>query len=490
MKSTMVIPPPRIRVSLGIALLAIFTVAAHAQRVSVSPNFGSFYGTTSGTQTVNVFVGAPGEFQISQNQAVNVPGGTIEMPTGWTNISGHGTFTIPIQFYPNSSGGTFSGSFTATYTNSENYSQPLYVTVNYSGENMVPTANASPKYQVLSILYIAPGNASTSGFSTSQSEGATTSISQNFSNSETLAFNYGFLGVDNGVTFGSSQSQGDSSSYTTSYQTTSGSQLASTQQKMDHTQDQIYLLVDPTVTVTQTGSASGTYALGPSVDATGNFPNGTVPADILNSNVAGFRNPTQIPLNWLESQIRYSGTTLPGLKSICANPLPDSECTSQNACGCTAADFAQLIPQDELANVTSDTTSPSSIDSNRYVLVTSLFLQGPEQQGAAPVKNPYTVTDSNMSLETLSNGTSYSVGYDHKFGYGGTGPFGLQITATDTFTYSQTETAGTSTTTGHTAQVTLGTSDVGCGEYVDVYEDTIYHTFAYALPQAAPSNCQ
>lgn len=66
----------------------------------------------------------------------------------------------------------------------------------------------------------------------------------------------------------------------------------------------------------------------------------------------------------------------------------------------------------------------------------------------------------------------------------------LDITATETFEYSQTQTAGVQNGKAHTATVTLGTSDVGCFEYVDIYEDTIYHTFAYALSQPAPSNCQ
>jgi hypothetical protein len=95
-----------------------------------------------------------------------------------------------------------------------------------------------------------------------------------------------------------------------------------------------------------------------------------------------------------------------------------------------------------------------------------------------------------MSSETLSNGTSYSVGYSHTFGTGGSGTFNLGVKFGDTFTYSQTQTAGISNGTAHTAAVTLGTSDVGCQEYVDIYEDTTYHTFAYALSQPAPANCQ
>jgi hypothetical protein len=93
----------------------------------------------------------------------------------------------------------------------------------------------------------------------------------------------------------------------------------------------------------------------------------------------------------------------------------------------------------------------------------------------------------NTRLE-LPQGTSYSVGFSHGFNL--SGPFSLHITATNAFAYSQTQTAGTSNGQAHTATVTLGTSDVGCSEYVDIYEDTTYHTFAYALSQPPPANCQ
>ena len=414
------------------------------------------------------------------------------MPDGWTNLSGHGTYTIPIMFYPNSSGGSFSGSFTATYTNSQNYSQPLHGTVNYSGENMVPTATASPKYQVLSILYIAPGNASSSGFSTSQSQGTTRSVSSNFSELGSISFTAGFLGAQNTVTFGSGVDQGNSSSYTVTTQSSTGAELKSVQQKMDHTQDTFYLLVDPDFQFTQTASSNVDYGIGHSVDATGSFPNGKVPPDIIPSNVRGFQNPLNgnLPLSYLEPQVVYPNTTLPGIESICANPLPPSECTTENACGCTAADFATVVSQDELAGVTSDTVLPSTVDPNRFVHVTFEPLDGPEQSGTGPATSTYTVSDSSMSNESTSNGTSYSVGYTHKFSTGGTGTFDFGVKSTETFTYSQTQTAGNLNGQYHSGTVTLGTGDVGCHEYVDVYEDTTYHTFAYALPQSAPSNCQ
>ena len=311
---------------------------------------------------------------------------------------------------------------------------------------------------------------------------------QNFSDTDALTFSTGFFGSTNSVTFTQGQSVGSGSSFTTSYQGTNGSQLGSVIQAIDHTQDQVYLLIDPSVTVTQNGASSGFYSFGGSPDATGYGAAGP-PPDIINVNIAGLQNPSEIPLEILEPQVPSPGVTLPGLSFICANPLPADECTQQNACGCTAADFAPIVAQDELANVTDQATAPSSVDPARFVSINNpISLQGPQQSGAGPVKNNYSLSDSTLAATTTSTGTSYGESFSHGFSIAG--PFTLGITSTDSFTFSQTQTAGESNGTTHTGTLVLGTSNVGCSEDVDVYEDTTYHTFAFALPQEAPANCQ
>lgn len=467
---------------LPVVLLALCAVSL-AQ--SADASFGTVYGSAT---AYACFSGVNSGYYYPANGS---PG--ISTNAGWVAIGSNqiqpGTNCIPATLYPNSTGGSITGSTTVDYV-SEDGQPDIYVTYTSDGTDVVASAVAGLKYQVLSVLYIAPGNASSSGFGTTVSAGATTSVSQNFSNTDSLSFGAALFGGTNSVTFSSGQSSGDTSAFTTSYQATSSSQLNSVTQAMDHTQDQVYLLVDPSFTVTQTGSASGSYAIGASLDATGSFGSSGTPGDVINMNIAGFKNPVTapMPLEYLEPQVPQPGTTLPGLSIICANPLPPSQCTTQNACGCTSTDFAPIVVQDELTNDTVDSTPPSSIDSSRYVYVGYELLEGPPQSGGAPVKFTYSVSDGYMSSETLSNGTSYSVGYSH--GFNVNGPFSLQITATNAFTYTQTQTVGTTNGTAHTSTVTLGSSDVGCQEYVDIYEDTTYHTFAYALSQPAPSNCQ
>lgn len=483
---------PRYKHSLAILCLSLtaffFSSISYAQTAYAS--FGTLYGaSTSSTVYVQVQGTEAIRGQFNGGGSTQLPVGTVNVPSSFF-LSGTGqVLSLPVTFTANGTSGSISGGFTASYTCSSDCTQSsLSISVSVTGNIIVATATAGLKYQVLSVLYTAPGNASSSGFSNSVSEGSTTSVSQNFSTTDSISFGGGIAGNISSVTFSTGQAYGNTSAFTTSYQATTGAQLSSVTQAMDHTQDQVFLSVDPSITVTQTGASSGSYVVGPSLDATGSFGSSGPPADILNSNIAGFKNPSLIPVSYLKPQVTQPGTTLPGLSYICANPLPANQCTQQNACGCAPADFAAIIPQDELANDTVDSTQPSTIDPARYVYVDYEPLEGPQQSGSGPVKFTYGITDGNMSSETLSNGTSYSVGYSHGFKLNG--PFSLQITATNTFTYSQTETAGISHGTAHTATVTLGSSDVGCQEYVDIYEDTTYHTFAYALSQPAPANCQ
>jgi hypothetical protein len=58
------------------------------------------------------------------------------------------------------------------------------------------------------------------------------------------------------------------------------------------------------------------------------------------------------------------------------------------------------------------------------------------------------------------------------------------------FSTSISESQGTQNGSAHQASVTLGSSKVACFEHVDIYEDTAFHTFAFALPATPPTACQ
>lgn len=344
-----------------------------------------------------------------------------------------------------------------------------------------------PQYEVLSVLYAPPGNASSNGYADTVSNGTSTTVSHNFSIDQNLSIvaSGSFLGsgASYGVSFGFGGATGSSQSYQETYQQGTGTQLQSVKNPVDHTQDQFYIWLNPLVTISLVGnSTTATYTLGTQQGAQ---------MDVVNVNAADLLNPPQIPLSILLPQTPTPGVTLPGLANICAHPLPTAQCTQANACGCVASDFTAILANDPLIG-TAQTTQPSQVDLNRYIFINSALLEGPECTGCDPVQNTIAVSDSSLNSTTESSSVSYSVGYSvggtigiSVFGTGGK----LQITDTNTFTWTNSESYGSSNGTAHSATVTLGSSSVDCSEIIDVYEDTAYHTFAFAPSATPPPAC-
>jgi hypothetical protein len=375
---------------------------------------------------------------------------------------------------------------------------PISVTLksNYDvgiGFEFAITGAFNPAYYILSVVYAPPGNHSSNGFTNTTSTGATTSIGANFSQGTSTNYSAsgGLLGESSfGVTFGVSTATGNTQAFQVTYQQGSGSQVESTEQAIDHTQDQFFLWINPVVPLnsTITGAPDGYTTSATVASFSMGTPNGE-PMDIVNVNAAGLMKPSLIPLDVLLPQTPLPGVTEPGLASICAHPLPPSECTQANACGCVPGDFALILKADPLIG-TSQTTPPSQIDSQRYVLVDSQILEGPAQAGEGPVLNTFMQSDSNVTSQTetemQTNSTAYmtSSGIDIPF------LFTFKITDTTTFMWTNTESQGEQNGAAHTAMVTLGSSNVGCFEHVDIYEDTAYHTYAFAFPTTPPTDCQ
>ncbi len=335
-----------------------------------------------------------------------------------------------------------------------------------------PTATAKPLYSILSVIYDPPGNQSKNGFSTSTSNGITTGISDTFANSNSLSITAtgGFLAQATfGLSFGFSASTIDSSSFQFTTQSTNGSEVPSVSNFVDHTQDQVFLWLNPEVSIAQTGSNTLIYTMS-------NV--GGQPPNVINTRVANLQNPSQIPLWKLLPHTPPSGGTLPGLASICANPLPPSQCTQTNACGCVPSDFAAIIPAADpffspaALNISSSPTPAqvNQVDSNRFVYIETLPLEDTQQ--------PFSITDSDRTFQSYGNETGYSVGYIVGGQIGAPVGFHVNVTNTNTFTWSNTKTIGSINGTANSTSLTLGTTNSDCGGWVDIYEDTVYHTFA------------
>lgn len=345
------------------------------------------------------------------------------------------------------------------------------------------TGTLNPAYQILSILYTPPGDHSSNGFANTNSTGATNTVGLNFAQGTTTTINAsgGILGQGSlGVSFGVSAATGNSQAYSVTYESGDGSQLLSVSQPVDHSQDQFFLWLNPQMTFTSGNNTSATYSVG-TVNSQ--------PMDIVNVNTAGLQNPSLIPLSILLPQTVQPGVVLPGLANICANPLPPDQCTQANACGCVPSDFASILAKDPLIGV-SDLVAPSQIDSSRFVFVNSQILEGPEQAGGGPVLNSFTESDSSVTSQTntesVDSNTSYTTGAGLNIPF----LFTLSVTHTNSFTISSSESQGTQNGSAHVASVTLGSDAVACFEHIDIYEDTAFHTFAFALPAQAPPECE
>jgi hypothetical protein len=192
---------------------------------------------------------------------------------------------------------------------------------------------------------------------------------------------------------------------------------------------------------------------------------------------------------------------MPGLGAICKNnaAYKNNSCTQANQCGCVASDFAGILAQDPLLNyngtgqpypgtvspLEADTSGatdclvPTSTDKCRYVIVPAT--PGSVTPAFEPLTgstaDTFTQTDTDTTTKTLGESTSYSVGISFQ-----SGPLIASVKVADTWTWTNNESVGSINGTTNSLTVTLKTSTPGCAENVNIYEDTLYHTYVYQVP--------
>lgn len=371
------------------------------------------------------------------------------------------------------------GGFNVTLTDNS----PKYFIIAQPGQgSLTASLNVElyPKYKILSILYDAPGNRSSNGYTNSVNNTVSTSISQTFSSATTTSVGGSFAGIGYNVSFSGSKSTQNSAGYQLATSNGAGASLGSVGNSVDHTQDQFLLWLNPMVVVTPTGTNTATYSMSTPIGSNGQ----PEPMDIVNINVKDLQNPSLIPLGVLQTQTRNNISGLPGLANVCANPTPS--CTTA-PCGCVESDFSTILAADPLTSITLQNTQPSQIDSNRYVLVNSQTLEGPQCDGCDPLTFSFTESDSQSVSQTLTQSSSYTVGYTRTSGFSLFG-VGLSLARSNSFTWGNSMSTGSANGTSHSAAITLGSASVGCDETINIYEDTVYHTFALA-PAVVSSLC-
>ncbi|HEY2116330.1 MAG TPA: hypothetical protein VGJ51_14635 [Candidatus Angelobacter sp.] len=373
-----------------------------------------------------------------------------------------------------------------------------------------------PKYQVQSIIYDAPGNHSSNGFTNSTTHGTTTSVGSSFQQGNSVTFTTGasFLGTGSTVnwTFGHSTTSGNTSADTSTITQATGVSNASGggANAIDHKQDLFIIWLNPAVKIIQTGDTTGTFTYGTQAQGS-NDPSPGQPQEqdqvevFASSMMDNGSGQTTVPLAILVPQV-VNSQHLPGLGNICANntAYQNGTCTLANQCGCVPSDFTPILNQDPLLNFASTTsplnantssaqacTNPVTSASCRYVpvMVTNgsgtqitELLAGPQQQGGNIPVNTFTQDDSTQTSETLSQSASNTVGFTINTTIAsGFGPhFGFSNA--NTFTWSTSESIGSINGNSNSMSVSFSSSTVGCNQNIPIFEDTVFHTFVFQQP--------
>ncbi|MGA2674837.1 MAG: hypothetical protein ABSE99_16590 [Terracidiphilus sp.] len=393
-----------------------------------------------------------------------------------------------------------------------------------------------PAYKVVSILYSPPGNQSFQGYTDTTTNGTITTVGNSFTEATELYFTTGIPGIleETGST-GYAVTSSNSYAFTETFSDALGIQTndnnsstynAGGSNADNHNLDEFVIWLNPQVSViTNAGSLVG-YNMSPQptdgvsglVADTLTIPAITMeaaPGSITQTNPSGI---SSVPISSLQPQAVGSPVdgvqpTMPGLAAICKNQsyYPDN-CNLTAAqggdpngqCGCTPSDFVAILQTDPLlnyngttytANPYPGTTSPLETDASgasvcdqnpvpstadcRYVIVP--IEAGSNTPQFVPLSGSagytYQQSDSTSTSETLGESSSYNVGISYA-----TGPAFASLKTSDTWTWTDSESIGNSTTQGNTMTVTLKTTTAGCEENVNIYEDTLYHTFAFQVP--------
>lgn len=97
-------------------------------------------------------------------------------------------------------------------------------------------------------------------------------------------------------------------------------------------------------------------------------------------------------------------------------------------------------------------------------------------------KASYTQAYSTNTTQTLGGSTSYTTGLSFQAG----NKTGIIFSLKDqqTWTWTQMQSMGVSNGTSEQVNVNLQTSTASCGENVTFYQDTVFHTFLFEVPQS------
>jgi hypothetical protein len=148
------------------------------------------------------------------------------------------------------------------------------------------------------------------------------------------------------------------------------------------------------------------------------------------------------------------------------------------------------------ANPVSGTTDPISLDVSgqaicqenpiprnadcRYVMVPECSLCTTPVSVTLDTDGSGGYQQTDLYTSNLTTNASQSQSLSMNFGVG---PQYFQAKVTGTWTRTNSESTGTTTGATNSMNLTFNTNTGTCNENVAVYEDTVYHTFVFQVPQ-------
>ena len=294
------------------------------------------------------------------------------------------------------------------------------------------TGMVAPAYYLVTVLYAPPGNKSKASYFAGSSAGTTTNTAD--------VFGVGTkVGVTGNViaTTDYQFTQQTAQSFQVTKTTKTELDANSVADQIRHGQDTFYIWVNPIINYTQQQSPG-------------------LPINISLGSSGG-ANMTVVPFT--ADELTHK------------EPIPDYK--QQYLHNFTDTDFAQVLSADPW--VASPNYQP---DLNRFIKITTLQLDGPDNPGDNPPGEGASVDDSQVAC--ITNTISQTIGSDFG-GAVGVDFFGQGEKATMVYSvfWRNTNSAGNCNGSSQTATVDLSTTTVGYHDVIDVYEDSIYHSFSY-----------
>ena len=301
------------------------------------------------------------------------------------------------------------------------------------------TGTVLPRWNLVTLLYVPPGNQSQTSYGDGASTGSTFSNASSFKGALTIQFTSSYVNVGGSVGAGT----GSSSSDTETETYTAGKGLKATKDLLDHGQDTFVLWLNPEMQFTGTSQK---------VNVTLATRNGEDPEIVLLT-AAELQDPSTVPPSLYAA--------VPDLQAL----LADDE------------DRRNILAQDPFMNPSFDPSTAS-----RFSKVGHYLMQGPAMAGLPTTFTPLTVGDqqSHSDTSTVSQNASFNFSAGAGFSFFVEVSMKVGVKLDWDWSTSKAQTTGTSTQIA----TQLGTSTAAYSDYVDVYVDQLYKSFAFVSQQS------